>query len=117
MIFCCFSISKSCLTLCDPMDCSTQASLSVPISWGLLKFVSIQLVMLSNHLILCCPLSSCPQSFPASGSVPKIALFASGSVPKIALFASGGQTIGAYRSDIRYICRLEIYESWWCDSV
>ena len=106
MIICCFSVSKSCLTLCDPMDCSTQASLSFPISWSLLKFMSIELVMLSNHLILCCPFSSCPQSFPASGSFPMIPLF-----------ASGGQSIGAYISDIRYICRLKMHGSWWCGSV
>ena len=43
-----------------------QASLSFTISQSLLKFMSIQLVMLSNHLILCCPFS-CPQFFPASG--------------------------------------------------
>ena len=35
--------------------------------------------MPSNHLILCRPFSSCPQSFPASGSFPKSWLFASGS--------------------------------------
>ena len=33
-----------------------QASLSLTISWSLLKFTSIELVMPSNHLILCCPL-------------------------------------------------------------
>ena len=37
------------------MDCSTQ-SRSFTISWSLLRFMSIELVMLSNHLILCCPL-------------------------------------------------------------
>ena len=33
--------------------------------------MSIELVMPSNHLTLCCPVSSCPQSFPALGSFPK----------------------------------------------
>ena len=33
--------------------------------------MSIELVMSSNHLTLCCPVSSCPQSFPALGSFPK----------------------------------------------
>ena len=33
-----------------------QASLSFTISWSLLKLISIELVMPSNHLILCCPL-------------------------------------------------------------
>ena len=37
-----------------------QASLSFTISWSLLKFMSIELVMLSNHLILCHPLLLLP---------------------------------------------------------
>ena len=45
-----------------------QASLSFTISRSLLKFMSIKLVMLSNHLILAAPFSFCLQSFPASGS-------------------------------------------------
>ena len=48
---------------------------------------SIKSVMPSNHLIFSCPLSSCPQSFPASGSFPKSQLF-----------TSGGQSIGASAS-------------------
>ena len=42
-----------------------QASLSFTISQSLLKFMSIELVILCNHLILYCPLSSCPQIFPS----------------------------------------------------
>ena len=38
---CCCLVAKSCLTLCDPMDCSTQASLSLTIPWSLPKFMSI----------------------------------------------------------------------------
>ena len=53
------------------------------ISWCLLKFTFIESMMLSNHLMLCCPFS-CPQSFPASGSFPMSWLF-----------PSGGQSIGA----------------------
>ena len=45
---------------------SHQASLSLTISQSLPKFMSIESVMPSNHLILCCPLL-CPQYFPASG--------------------------------------------------
>ena len=56
-----------------------QASLSFTISWSLLKLMSVESVMPSNHLILCCPLSSYLQSFPASGSFPMSQLFASGS--------------------------------------
>ena len=38
----------------------------------------IESVMPSNHLIFCCPLSSCLQSFPASGSFLMSQLFTSG---------------------------------------
>ena len=46
-------------------------------SQSLLKFMSIESVMLSNRLILCHS-SFCLQSFPASGSFPMIQFFASG---------------------------------------
>ena len=52
---CYCSAAKSCLTLCDRMGCSSQASLSFTTSQSLLKFMSIESVMLSNHLILCRP--------------------------------------------------------------
>ena len=42
-----------------------QASLSFTISWSLLKLVSIESVMLSNYLILCCPLLLLPSIFPS----------------------------------------------------
>ena len=48
------------------MDCSTHACLSFTVSRSLLKLMSIQSVLPPNHLIPCCPLSSCPQSFSAS---------------------------------------------------
>ena len=60
-----------------PWTAAHQASLSITNSWSLLKFMSIESVMPSNHLILCRPLSSCPQPFPASGSLPMNQLFAS----------------------------------------
>ena len=40
--------------------------------------MSVELVMLSSHLILCCPFSFCLQSLPASESFPMSQLFASG---------------------------------------
>ena len=58
------SVAQSCLTLYDPMDCS-KASLSITNSWSLLKLISIQLVMPSNHLILCLPLLLLPSVFPS----------------------------------------------------
>ena len=59
------SDTQSCPTLCDHMDCSIQSSLSSTISWNLLKFMSIELVMPSKHLILCCPLLLLPSIFPS----------------------------------------------------
>ena len=44
-----------------------QASLSFTISWSLLKLMSIELVILSNHLILCRPLLLLPSIFPSIG--------------------------------------------------
>ena len=42
---CCCSVPKSCMTRCNPMDCSSQSSLSVTIFWSLPKFMSIELMM------------------------------------------------------------------------
>ena len=42
-----------------------QASLSITNSWSLFKLMSIELVMPSNHLILCCPLLLLPSIFPS----------------------------------------------------
>ena len=54
---CCCSVARLYLTHCDPMDCSTQALRSSTTSQSLLKFISIESVMLSNYLILCHPCS------------------------------------------------------------
>ena len=59
------SVAQSYPTLCNPMDCSTQASLSITNSWSLLKLMSIESVMPSNYLILCCPLLLLPPIFPS----------------------------------------------------
>ena len=50
-----------------PWTAARQTSLSITNSQSLPKLMSIESVMPSNHFILCRPLSSCPQSFPASG--------------------------------------------------
>ena len=47
------SVFQSYLTLCDPMDCSMPGSLSITDSRRLLKIMSIESVMPSNHFILC----------------------------------------------------------------
>ena len=66
------SVTQSCLTLCDPIDCSTQqASLSITKSWSLLKLMSIESVMPSNHLILCHPLLLLPSIFPSIRVFPE----------------------------------------------
>ena len=50
------SVTQLCPTLCNPMGCSTVGLPSITNSWSLLKLMSIESVMPSNHLILCCPL-------------------------------------------------------------
>ena len=61
---CCCSVTKSCLTLCDPMDCSTPGS---TVLHYLLEFAQIHVhwVMLSNHFILCLPLLLLPSILPS----------------------------------------------------
>ena len=66
-----------------PWTAARQASLSISNSRSFLKLRFIELLMSSNHFILYHPLSSCLQSFQASGSFP-LSQF----------FASGGQSIG-----------------------
>ena len=48
-----------------PWTTACQTSLSITNSWSLIKLVSIELVMPSNHLILCCPLLLPPSIFPS----------------------------------------------------
>ena len=62
--FCC-SVAKSYLILCGSMDCRTQASLSFTISWSLLKLMSIESMMPSNHLIICHPHHLLPSILPS----------------------------------------------------
>ena len=57
-----------------PWTAARQASLSMTNSWSLLKLMSIELVMPSNHLILCRPLLVPPSIFPS------IRVFSNGSV-------------------------------------
>ena len=67
-----------------PWTAALQASLSFTISRSLLKLMSIELVMPSNHLILCRPLLLLPSIFPSNrvfSSEPTL--------------ASGGPSIGA----------------------
>ena len=59
------SVPQSCLTLCDPMDCSMPGFPVHHHSWSLLKLMSIESVMPSNHLTLCHPLLLLPSNFPS----------------------------------------------------
>ena len=59
------SVVQSCLTLCDPLNRSLQASLSITNSRSPPKPMSIESVMPSNHLILCRPLLLLPSIFPS----------------------------------------------------
>ena len=82
LLFCPKFLSDSAI----PWTVACQASLSFMISWGLLKFMSIESVMLSNDLILCYPLVL-PSSFPSISSFPMSQFF-----------APGGHSIGASAS-------------------
>ena len=84
----CCSVTQLCPSLCGPHGLH-HARLHCPsLSRGVCSNSTfIQSVMPSSHLILCRPLSSCPQSFPASGSFPMSWHF-----------TSGGQNIGASAS-------------------
>jgi len=55
-----------------PWTAAHQASLSITNSWSLLKLMSIESVMPSNHLILFCPLLLLPLIFPRSRSFPML---------------------------------------------
>ena len=55
-----------------PQTVACQASLSITNSWSLLKLISIEPVMPSNHLILCHPLFLSPSIF------PRISVFSNG---------------------------------------
>ena len=91
----CVLVAQSCPTLCNPMDCSQPGSSIygifqtrvlewVAISFSIqLKLMSVELVMPSNHLMLCLPLLLLPSIFPS------IRDFSS---------KSGGQSIGVSTS-------------------
>ena len=81
--FHCCLVAWSCLFVTS-WAAAHQASQFFTVSWSLFKLMFLKSVMPSNHLVLCRPLSSCLQSFPASESFPMGWLF-----------ASGGQSTGA----------------------
>ena len=66
-----------------PWTAARRASLSITSSWSLFKLMSIELVMPSNHLILCRPLLLLPEIFPSMRDFSN---------------ESGGQNVGAAAS-------------------
>ena len=58
-----FSSAAQWCLFANPWLAARQSSLSITNSQSLLKFMSIELMMPSNHLILCCPLLSLPSIF------------------------------------------------------
>ena len=83
-----------------PWTAAHQASLSISNSWSLLKLMSVESGMPSNHLILCHPLLLCLQSFPESGSFLMSQFF-----------ASGGQSIGDSASVLQWIFRTDFLQA------
>ena len=81
------SISQCVWFFVTPWTTARQAYLSITNSGSLLKLMSIESVMPSNHLILCHPLLPSPSILPSSRVFPMSQLF-----------ASGGQSIGASAS-------------------
>ena len=75
------------LLFVTPWTAAHQAFLSITNSWNSLKLMSIESVITSNHLILCCPLLLLPLIFPSIRSFP-VSQF----------FASGGQIVGVSAS-------------------
>ena len=69
VVLLCSLVAKSCPSLRDPSYCNTLSSTT---SQSLLKFMSIDSVMLSNHLILCCPLLLLTAVFHSIISINKI---------------------------------------------
>ena len=59
------SVAQMCLTLCSPVNCSTPGLPPITNTWSIPKLMSIELVMQSNHLILCHPLLLLPSIFPS----------------------------------------------------
>ena len=62
---CCCSVLKLCPTLWDLMDSRMPGSSILHYLPEFAQIMSIELVMLSNHLILCCPLLFLPSIFPS----------------------------------------------------
>ena len=92
-ILVCYSVTKLCPTLCNPMDCSPPG---FPILHYLPEFAQTHVHWISDAIQPSHPLSPafsfCPQSFPASVSFPVSWLFASGD-QSIRVFTSASASV------------------------
>ena len=109
--------------LAVPWTTACQAPLSSTISPNLLKFMSIELVTLSKHLILCCPLLLLPSIFPC-GSVGKESTYNAGdmcSIPGLERSPGEGNgnalqysclenpmNTGAWRATVHRVAKIQI---------
>ena len=92
----CHSVAKLCPALCNPMDCSEPCPLvfhHLPVCSNSCPLSQWCHLTISSSAV---PFSSCPESFPASGSFPMSQLF-----------ASGGQSIRALQQSFQRIFRVD----------
>ena len=105
------SVIQLYLTLCTPWTAARQASLSITNSKSLLKLMFIELVMPSNHLILCCPFLLLSSVFPS------IRVFFNESVlhirwPKYCSFSFSISPSNEYSRLIAF--RIDWFDPWAC---
>ena len=105
---CCCLVTQSCLTLCDPMNCSTPG---FPVLYYLPEVAQAHVHWVNDaiqpsHL----PFSFCLQSFPESGSFPMSQLFASGdqSIGASALTSPSNEYSGLISLRIHWFDLLEV---------
>ena len=84
-----------------PWTTALQYSLSMTNTWSLLRLMSIESVIPSNHLIFCSPLLLLPSIFPSTGSFPVSQLFTSGG-QSIGVSASASVLQWIFRTDFLY---------------
>ena len=105
------SVTQSCPTLCNPVDCSTPG---LPVHHQLPEFTQTHAHWVSDAIQpshpLVIPFSSCPQSFPASGSFPMSQFFISGDQ------SIGVSTLASVRpmniENIQYSDSIFSYQDW-----
>ena len=103
MLYCCCSVAKLCPTLCNPMNCSTPGFL---VLHYLPEFAQTHVHRVSDaiHPTISSSVvsfSSCPRSFPASGSFPMSQFF-----------PSGGQSIGVSASTSVLLVNISFRMDW-----